>query len=149
MKTRRRKTASPKRRTPPKASRSRLPSVAELQKQIASLTRELREAREQQIASSEVLQVISTSPGELESVFKTLLANATTLCEASYGTLWLSEGGVLHNAGFHGEMPAAFTEQWRTAVIPLNVDLPVTRVALSRKQIQVADVRKDRHRGYP
>jgi GAF domain-containing protein/CheY-like chemotaxis protein len=144
MKTRRRKTASPKRRTPPKASRSRLPSVAELQKQIASLTRELREAREQQIASSEVLQVISTSPGELESVFKTLLANATTLCEASYGTLWLSEGGVLHNAGFHGEMPAAFTEQWRTAVIPLNVDLPVTRVALSRKQIQVADVRKDR-----
>src|ERR1700730_13678261 len=83
MKTRRRKTASPKRRTPPKALRSRLPSVAELQKQIASLTRELREAREQQIASSEVLQVISTSPGELESVFKTLLANATTLCEAS------------------------------------------------------------------
>src|SRR6202022_919180 len=92
----------------------------------------------------EVLQVISTSPGDLESVFKTLLANATTLCEASYGTLWLSEGGALHNAGFHGAMPAAFTEQWRTAVSPLNVDLPVTRVALSRKQIQVADVRKDR-----
>jgi two-component system, NtrC family, sensor kinase len=144
MKTRRRKTASPKRRTAPKASRLRTPSVAELEKQIASLTGELREAREQQIASSEVLQVISTSPGDLESVFKTLLANATTLCEASYGTLWLSEGGALHNAGFHGAMPAAFTEQWRTAVIPLTVDLPVTRVALSRKQVQVADVRKDR-----
>src|ERR1700730_5122384 len=144
MKTRRRKTASPKRRTAPKASRLRTPSVAELQKQIDSLTRELREAREQQIASSEVLQVISTSPGDLESVFKTLLANATTLCEASYGTLWLSEGGALHNAGFHGAMPAAFTEQWRTAVLPLTVDLPVTRVALSRKQVQVADVRKDR-----
>src|SRR6202023_31766 len=144
MKTRRRKTASPQRRTAPQASRRRTPSVAELQKQIASLTGELREAREQQIASSEVLQVISTSPGDLESVFKTLLANATTLCEASYGTLWLSEGGVLHNAGFHGAMPAAFTEQWRTAVIPLSQDLPVTRVALSRKQVQVADVRKDR-----
>src|ERR1700724_437045 len=144
MKMRRRKTASPKRRTAQKASRLRTPSVAELQKQIDSLTRELREAREQQIASSEVLQVISTSPGDLESVFKTLLANATTLCEASYGTLWLSEGGVLHNAGFHGAMPAAFTEQWRTAVIPLSQDLPVTRVALSRKQVQVADVRKDR-----
>jgi GAF domain-containing protein/CheY-like chemotaxis protein len=144
MKTRRRKTASPKRRTAPKASRVRTPSVAELQKQIASLTGELREAREQQIASSEVLQVISTSPGDLESVFKTLLANATTLCEASYGTLWLSEGGALHNAGFHGALPAAFTEQWRTAVIPLDADLPVTRVALSRKQVQVADVRKDR-----
>ena len=109
MKTRRRKTASPKRRTAPKASRLRTPSVAELQKQIASLTGELREAREQQIASSEVLQIISRSPGELESVFKALLANATTLCEASYGTLWLSEGGALHNAGFHGAMPAAFT----------------------------------------
>jgi GAF domain-containing protein/DNA-binding response OmpR family regulator len=144
MKTRRRKTASPKRRAAPKASRRRTLSVAELHKQIASLAGELREVREQQTASSEVLQVISTSPGDLESVFKTLLANATTLCEASHGTLWLSEGGVLHNAGFHGEMPAAFTEQWRTAGIALNVDLPVTRVALSRKQIQVTDLRKDR-----
>ena len=51
---------------------------------------------------------------------------------------------MLHNAGFHGALPAVFTEQWRTAVIPLDVDLPVTRVALSRKQVQVADLRKDR-----
>ena len=111
---------------------------------MARLARELREALEQQTATSEVLQVISRSRGELDTVFKAMLAKATTLCEASYGALWLSEGGVIRNAAFHGALPAAFTQQWRTAVIPLSEDVPVTRVALSRKPVQVADLRKDR-----
>ena len=144
MKMRRSTTKSPKRNRASRAARVCVPSVADLQKQVAALSRELREAREQQTASSEVLQVISRSPGELESVFAALLANATTLCEASYGTLWLSEGGTLRNAGFYGAMPVAFTEQWRTAVIPFSQDVPVIRAALSRKQVQVADLREDR-----
>jgi signal transduction histidine kinase len=104
----------------------------------------LRESLQQQTATSEVLSVISSSPGELEPVFEIMLANATKLCEASYGTMWLSEGGALRNAAFHGAIPATFTEQWRTAVIPPGQDVPVARVALSRKPVQVADLREDR-----
>ena len=107
------------------------------------LLNELRESLEQQTGTSEVLAVISSSPGELQPVFNTMLANATKLCEASYGALWLSEGGALHNAAFHGEMPAAFTEQWRAAAIALDRDVPVARVARSRKPVHVADLRAD------
>jgi GAF domain-containing protein/CheY-like chemotaxis protein len=107
------------------------------------LLNELRESLQQQTATSEVLGVISTSPGELEPVFGTMLANATKLCEASYATMWLSEGGVLRNAAFHGSMPEAFMEQWRAAVLPLDRDVPGARAMRSRKPVHVADIRED------
>jgi signal transduction histidine kinase len=144
MKTRRRKTTKLTHRKEPTPVRGRSSAGVGRGTKMARLARELREALEQQTATSEVLQVISRSRGELDTVFKAMLAKATTLCEASYGALWLSEGGVIRNAAFHGALPAAFTQQWRTAVIPLSEDVPVTRVALSRKPVQVADLRKDR-----
>jgi GAF domain-containing protein len=55
-------------------------------------TRELAESLEQQAAASEVLRVISNSPGDLQPVFEAILTNATRLCEASYGAMWLKEG---------------------------------------------------------
>src|SRR6516162_5830942 len=55
-------------------------------------TRELAESLEQQTAASEVLRVISSSPGDLQPVFEAILTNATRLCEASYGAMWLKEG---------------------------------------------------------
>src|SRR5262249_33849164 len=72
-------------------------------------TRELAESLEQQTATSEVLKVISSSQGELEPVFQAMLANATGICEAKFGSLYLYDGerfrvGALHNA------PAAFAE---------------------------------------
>ena len=109
----------------------------------ARLLNELRESLQQQTATSEVLSVISASPGELEPVFGIMLASATKLCEASYATMWLSEGGVLRNAAFHGSMPEAFMEQWRAAVLPLDRDVPGARAMRSRKPVHVADIRED------
>ena len=61
---------------------------------IENYRRELKEALEQQAAASEVLKVISGSPGNLEPVFETILTNATRLCEAKFGNLFLYEEGA-------------------------------------------------------
>ena len=87
-----------------------------MQGQLEQKTRELAEARkllaealERQTATSEVLQVISGSSGNLEPTFKSILANAVRLCDARFGTLFRYEGGMLHVAAQHGT-PEALVE---------------------------------------
>ena len=116
------------------------------------LLSELRQSLQQQTATTDVLKVISASPGELEPVFRAMLANATRLCEASYGAMWLREGDMLHNVAFHGDLPAGFTEQWRSgSTLPLGSDFPAARAARSREPVHVADMREDPayHSGHP
>src|SRR5262249_24105814 len=78
--------------------------------EVQARTRELSESLEQQTATSEVLRVISSSPGGLDSVFKSMLANATRICEASHGTLWLYECDAFRTVAVHGDLPAAYVE---------------------------------------
>src|SRR4029434_7812310 len=66
------------------------------------LLNELRESLQQQTATADVLKVISSSPGELERVFNAMLANATRICEATFGHLWLFEGSVFRAVAVHG-----------------------------------------------
>jgi two-component system, NtrC family, sensor kinase len=82
---------------------------ARLLNELRQRTNDLGEALEQQTATSEVLQVISSSPGELEPVFELMLKNAARLCEAKFGNLYLHEGGALRIVATHN-VPPAFAE---------------------------------------
>jgi hypothetical protein len=91
--------------------------TADLQEQVAALTREVKEAREQQTATSEVLQVISSSSGELAPVFESLLASAKHLCGAEFGIILLREGDAFRTVALHAAT-AAYTEaRWRAPFI--------------------------------
>src|SRR6516164_5551154 len=114
---------------------------ARLLRELRERTIELTESLEQQTATSEVLQVIASSPGELEPVFQAMLANATRLCKASYGAMWLKEGDRFRNAAFHGPLPEAYLQQWRSATV--SVTAPLGRVVQSRKPLHIADLRQD------
>jgi signal transduction histidine kinase len=128
------------------------PTLIELKKQLEARTRELAEAREhlaealeQQTATSEVLDVISRSSGELEPVFKAMLANATKLCGASYGAMWLRERDAFRLAALHGPLPAAYLRQLRSGtLLRPGPDTPLSRVAEAQKAVQVADLRETR-----
>jgi hypothetical protein len=76
------------------------------------LLNELRETLERQTATSEVLEVISSSPGELQPIFDTILAKASELCEASYGLMWLTEGDAFRMAALHGDLPQAYIDRY-------------------------------------
>ena len=102
-------TTKPKRNNAPTEARAAASTLADLQEQVSALTRELVEAREQQTATSEVLRVISGSPGELQPVFGALLNNAIRLCGAKFGMLYLCEGDALRIMAAHN-LPPAFAE---------------------------------------
>src|SRR6186997_1249195 len=78
------------------------------------LLSELRESLQQQTATADVLKVISSTPGDLQPVFDTMLAKATDLCQASYGTMWLSQGESFRTVAMYGGLPPAWVEQWRS-----------------------------------
>ena len=78
--------------------------------ELRQRTDDLSEALKQQTATSDVLGAISSSAGELQPVFDTMLAKATELCEASYGTMWLCEGGGFRAGATYGPLPEAFIQ---------------------------------------
>jgi GAF domain-containing protein len=108
-------------------------------------SRELSESLEQQTATSEVLQVISSSPGELEPVFAAMLANAARLCTASYGVMWLREGDAFRSAALHGPLPAAYIERWRSGtLVHPGPDNPLMHLVRTQRPVQVPDMRESR-----
>jgi signal transduction histidine kinase/putative methionine-R-sulfoxide reductase with GAF domain len=113
------------------------------QGELEACRRELSESQERETATSQVLGIISSAPSELEPVFETILANATRLCEASYGTLWLCEGDGFRAAALHGALPAAYTAERRRGAFRPHPDGPLARAARTRQTVQVADMRDE------
>ena len=97
---------------------------------VQARTRELSVSLEQQTATSEVLRVISSSPGELEPVFQAILENATRICEAKFGNLLLYDTDAFRVAAMHGA-PPAWDELRRHD--PMLVSVPNPLLALQRR----------------
>jgi GAF domain-containing protein len=114
----------------------------DLEKKVEILTRELAQVRGQQAATSEMLRVISSSPGELQPVFEAMLANATTLCEASYGVFWFGEADALRLAAIHGALPEAFMQLQRSkALYRPGPGTPANRALATHQPVGIADLR--------
>ena len=107
------------------------------------LLSELRELLEQQTATSEVLKVISSSPGDLEPVFEAMLANAVRICEAKLGTLFLSEGDAYRTAALYGAPPAFAEARRRNPLLKPDPGTGLGRVAATKKPVQIADIRQE------
>jgi adenylate cyclase len=111
---------------------------------VARLTRELQEALAQQTATSDVLRVISSLPGDLQPVFDSMLANAAKLCAAAYGTMWLRHGDGFRAAAIYGDLPAAFIELRRSrTVFHPRPGVPLARAVAARQPVQIDDFRLD------
>jgi two-component system, NtrC family, sensor kinase len=126
----------------PKAARNRRLSTSRKDTEVAQLTRERDDAVEQLSATSEVLRVISRSPGELAPVFTTILGNAVGICRAKFGTLYLCEGDGFRPVATHNA-PPAFAEARRGVVHP-PPDSPFGRAVRTKQVTQVADIMKSR-----
>ena len=98
-------------------------------------TRELSESLEQQTATSQILQVISGSPGELQPVFQTILENATRICEAKFGVLALYQNDLFRITGTYN-VPAAYADyrQREPAVINVAPRTSLLRLAATKKR---------------
>jgi signal transduction histidine kinase len=108
----------------------------------ARLLSELRESLEQQTATSDVLRVISSSPGDLEPVFHAMLENATRICEAKFGVLSLKEGDRLRVVAMHNPPPAyAELRRREPTWIPTGqMGRIAAQAAASKQAIQVPDL---------
>jgi class 3 adenylate cyclase len=113
---------------------------ARLLNELRQRTNDLTEALEQQTATSEVLQIISSSPGELEPVFAEMLASATRICEAKFGSLFVREGEAFRSVAWHG------VEYWQRELPIIKTDdthIPLARLVETKQRVHVTDLRQE------
>jgi signal transduction histidine kinase len=107
------------------------------------LLKELRESLQQQTATADVLKVISNSPGELGPVFNAMLENATRICEATFGNLFLREGHIFRAVAVHSNKQGY--DLRRNPVIDLrdNPGVPLDRLVNTKQVTHIPDLRTD------
>jgi GAF domain-containing protein len=116
---------------------------ARLLNELRQRTGDLSEALEQQTATSQVLQVISTSPGDLEPVFTTMLEKAVRICDASFGNIFRWDGKFLNHIAAHNT-PVAFLELRRHQRISFSPEDPVGRMVANKNVVHTADLAEER-----
>jgi GAF domain-containing protein len=119
------------------------PPVADLQEQLDRRTRERDEAEEQQAATAEVLKVISRSTFDLQTVFKTIVANAVRLCHAHMGAVHLFDGKLVHIVAFHNFPQEAVEVLQSMYPRPPRADQASGRAILTGKVAQIEDMLAD------
>jgi GAF domain-containing protein len=106
---------------------------------LTERTADLTEALEQQTATSEVLQVISSSPGDLEPVFATMLKNAVRICDATFGNIYRWDGEALHVVATHNT-PTAFAEDRRRSPYRPYPQSPIGRMVADKTVVHISDI---------
>src|SRR6478609_1931457 len=109
---------------------------ASAQADLARLTRELTDERRQRMATSEVLHRLSGSHGDLNHLFDTILANATNLCQANFGTLSLCEGDAFRIVATHNVPPGLAELRRREPLVRAG---PLLRMAETKRLLHIAD----------
>src|SRR5262252_3293970 len=142
-KARLRKAEMAKRRNAPKATRNRGASVAGQETVVARLTRERDEALLRETANSEILDLISKSPGDLGLVFRAILENATRICHAKFGILTLSEGDAQRIVAMHNAPPAYAELRQRDPIMRPTGNLQIWRAVATKRAVQTADAAND------
>jgi len=115
---------------------------ARLLNELRQRTTDLTESLEQQVAASEILKVISSSPGELDPVFQTILENATRLCAARFGTMYLREGDTLRAVAMHGATLAYQESRLNVAFHP-GSQSAIGRAVQTKQLVQIEDCLAD------
>jgi hypothetical protein len=116
--------------------------VGHVDEPAAELAKKLAEAMEWQAATSEILRVISDSPGNLQPVFEAILANATRLCEAKFANLFLYEKNSFRIVA-QQNAPRAYAERWRRnpiLIVDDNPQNPLARLAATRGVVDIVDL---------
>ncbi|WFU39051.1 GAF domain-containing protein [Bradyrhizobium sp. CB82] len=124
---------------------TKAPSIADLRKQVRTLTHELKHANERQTATAEVLQVISSSPGELGPVFEAMLEKAVGICRASFGTLLLYKGDRLRRVARMAaqNVPQSYAPDQETPphfIAPFDGAPSLGRLVETKALVHIADI---------
>src|SRR6516165_7851043 len=140
-KSQRRKTITPKRRNAPMAVRSRNSTGPETE--VARLARELNEAHEQQVATADVLKVISRSPTDVQPVFDMIAESARRLCDGQFCFVYRFDGQLLHFVAHHSLTPEVFEMNRRAFPAPPSRRSAAARAILERGFVQIPDIKAD------